>query len=343
MRPCAWRRAERPGSGLNVLRLVLAGIGAPAIGLIWWWTARRSSQAPGNAALRESTLGSLRTEAEERPPYLAQRERPFVPLEPLSIRADEADVVPVLDEPISPYGDPMPLDGRTARAVAPPPPLPAGASVAPPSAAPAPSAASATAPPGPPSPAAAVASTPAPATPAAPSSAASRSASTSAAGASPGAAPAGERGGPSAEAGSQQQRIVALRVCAVNEARWPGRRLIALLESRGLAFGRYQVFHRKHSDGRSIFCVASLTEPGAFDAQRMSDQDYRGVTLFAVLPGPVEPLLAFDELMATAREIARELSGTLQDDRGMPLSPQRAAALREDIARFAAAGAGSGR
>ena len=40
--------------------------------------------------------------------------------------------------------------------------------------------------------------------------------------------------------------------------------------------------------------------------------------------------------MAGARDLARELSGTVQDAKGMPFSPQRAAALREDVARFQA-------
>jgi cell division protein ZipA len=129
---------------------------------------------------------------------------------------------------------------------------------------------------------------------------------------------------------------VTIRVCAVGEARWSGARLMAALETHGLAFGRYQVFHRKHTDGRSLFCVASLIEPGTFDVAEMADQEFRGITLFAVLPGPVQPLETMDELLGTARGLAEELSGMVQDGKGMPMSPQRAAALREDIARFQA-------
>lgn len=111
---------------------------------------------------------------------------------------------------------------------------------------------------------------------------------------------------------------------------------MAALELHGLAYGRYNVYHRKHSDGRSIFCVASLIEPGTFDLQRMADEEFRGVTLFAVLPGPLEPLRAVDALMTAARDLARELSGTMQDAKGVPFSPQRIAALREEVARFQA-------
>jgi cell division protein ZipA len=105
----------------------------------------------------------------------------------------------------------------------------------------------------------------------------------------------------------------------------------------GLAYGRYQVFHRRHVDGRSLFCVASLVEPGTFDVARMAGEEFRGVTMFAVLPGPVEPLLTLDELLAAARGLAQELSGMVQDSKGMPLSPQRAAVMRDDVARFQAA------
>ncbi len=135
---------------------------------------------------------------------------------------------------------------------------------------------------------------------------------------------------------SEQQKIVTVRVCAPGEARWSGATLLSALELHGLAYGRYQVFHRRHVDGRSLFCVASLIEPGTFDVARMSTEEFRGVTLFAVLPGPVEPLLTVDELLGAARGLAQELSGMVQDNKGMPLSPQRAAALRDDVARFQA-------
>jgi cell division protein ZipA len=135
---------------------------------------------------------------------------------------------------------------------------------------------------------------------------------------------------------SEQQKIITVRVCAPGEVRWSGTALLSALELHGLAYGRYQVFHRRHSDGRSLFCVASLIEPGTFDVARMSAEEFRGITLFAVLPGPVEPLVTLDELLGAARGLAQELAGMVQDSNGMPMSPQRAAALRNDVLRFQA-------
>src|SRR6202042_1147107 len=135
---------------------------------------------------------------------------------------------------------------------------------------------------------------------------------------------------------SEQQKIVMVRVCAPGEARWSGAALLAALELHGLAYGRYQVFHRRHVDGRSLFCVASMIEPGTFDVAKMTTEVFRGITLSPVMRGPVEPLLTVDELLGAARGLAQELSGMVQDQKGMPLSPQRAAALRDDVARFQA-------
>ena len=103
---------------------------------------------------------------------------------------------------------------------------------------------------------------------------------------------------------------------------------------QGLAYGRYQVFHRKHTDGRSMFCVASLIEPGTFDAARMPEEEYRGISMFAVLPGPLGPLQTVDAMLVDRARAGAQLSGTVQDAKGMPFSPQRVAALREDVARF---------
>ncbi|MDP9013444.1 MAG: cell division protein ZipA C-terminal FtsZ-binding domain-containing protein [Pseudomonadota bacterium] len=141
---------------------------------------------------------------------------------------------------------------------------------------------------------------------------------------------------PSRAAEGETQRIVTLRVCAADEARWSGADLMAALENHGLAYGRYHVFHRKHSDGQTLFCAASLVEPGTFNIAQMPHEQYRGLTLFAVIPGPADPLHTLDALIETAGQLAEALHGTVQDAKGMPLSLQRVAALREDVARFQA-------
>jgi cell division protein ZipA len=289
------------------LRWILLALSLVLLGGIWWWGRRRSSQAPGNAALRETTVDPVRAPPaadefdSETAPEPESREWGVPPFEPLSIRTQEYEHVPVLSEP-------MMADHRHASGA---PAVGATAMRSTAVGAPAMDPATATATAGT---ADAIASTPA------------------------GAGTAGTTANPPAPAAnsSERQKIVTVRVCATGEARWSGATLLSALELHGLAYGRYRVFHRRHVDGRSLFCVASMVEPGTFDVAQMSSEEFRGITLFAVLPGPVEPLLTVDELLVAARGLAQELAGMVQDSKGMPLSPQRAAALRDDVARFQA-------
>jgi FtsZ-interacting cell division protein ZipA len=66
----------------------------------------------------------------------------------------------------------------------------------------------------------------------------------------------------------------------------------------------------------------------------MAVQEFKGLTLFAVLPGPVDSVLTIDEMLSAARGLAGELPGTVQDAHGAALNPQKLAALREEVAHF---------
>jgi cell division protein ZipA len=303
------------------LRWILLGLSLPLLAFIWWWTARRAGQTPGNAELRESPPAHdpRHADAGEEPARTAAEPRDWgvPPFEPLNIRTAEFDRVPVLDGPMMVHPEPQPA--RSTAILHPPMVSRAPAITNPPAMAHSPAETH--------TPAAA------PVLPVAPAPGAGRDPKSTT-------GPVGDNSdrfaAASAPNAAELQRIVTIRVCAVGETRWSGAQLMAALELHGLAFGRYQVFHRKHADGRSLFCVASLIEPGTFDMAVMGSQEFRGITLFAVLPGPTTPVDTVDELLRTARGLAEELSGMIQDAKGMPMSPQRAASLREDVAQFQA-------
>jgi cell division protein ZipA len=130
------------------------------------------------------------------------------------------------------------------------------------------------------------------------------------------------------------QRIFAIRVSATAPARFEGQRLLESLTAEGLSFGKYDIFHRLHGDGRPVFSVASLREPGTFDLEQMPFTSYPGIALFAVLPGPVSAAEAFDQMLFTARALATLLEGALADERGVPLTALRVTRLREETLEF---------
>lgn len=131
----------------------------------------------------------------------------------------------------------------------------------------------------------------------------------------------------------ERRKIIALRLAAASD-RYAGQQLRETLEAESLQYGKYDVFHCLHEDGTSIFSVASMVEPGTFDLEHMAAQRYPGVTLFAQLPGPVAGAQALHELVACGKRLQQSLGGTLQDERGVPLTVHRIERLRQEIQDF---------
>jgi len=135
--------------------------------------------------------------------------------------------------------------------------------------------------------------------------------------------------------------VIALRIVSAAAAPFPGRALREAIESQGLAFGRYRIFHRLHEDGRSVFSLASLKEPGTFELATMDETSFRGVAMFAVLPAPVAGARAVEELVAAANAIAGRVGGLVQDERGIALGATRAAQLRAEASVYRPAATGT--
>jgi len=129
----------------------------------------------------------------------------------------------------------------------------------------------------------------------------------------------------------EQRRVVALRLVAPPPERLAGRALRLALASEGFVLGKFQIFHKPDSSGRAVLSAANLSKPGTFDPETMDLQRFGGLSLFAVLPGPKPPLKAFEDLLATARNLNERLQGALQDERGGPLTPTRIATIRESL------------
>jgi cell division protein ZipA len=133
-----------------------------------------------------------------------------------------------------------------------------------------------------------------------------------------------------------ERRIVALRLVAPQPQRFAGRSLRQALCAEGFVLGRFAIFHKPDEERRAVLSAASLNRPGTFDADTMDTQHYGGLSLFAVLPGPMPPPQAFDELVFAARSLNERLHGVLQDEQGGPLTPARIAILRERLQSGAA-------
>lgn len=132
------------------------------------------------------------------------------------------------------------------------------------------------------------------------------------------------------------QKIVTMRLVARNGGAFKGGDLVLSLRGIGMQLGKFGIFHRVDGDDdeATIFSAASLVEPGSFDLSNIREQEIPGISLFLVLPGPVDGATSFDMMMESARAVAKALDGELLDESGSTLSIQRERYLREEIIQF---------
>jgi cell division protein ZipA len=141
---------------------------------------------------------------------------------------------------------------------------------------------------------------------------------------------------PSRSTKSVPQKIVTLRLVARDGSAFRGDELVLSLRGIGMRHGKFGIFHRYDgsSEDNTIFSAASLVEPGNFDMTNIKDQQLPGISLFLILPGPVEGAEAFDMMMTAARAVAQALDGELLDESGSTLSIQRERYMREEVIQF---------
>jgi cell division protein ZipA len=132
------------------------------------------------------------------------------------------------------------------------------------------------------------------------------------------------------------QKIVTVRIVARDKKFFPGDDLVLNMRGIGLRHGKFGIFHRYdgNDESNAVFSAASLVEPGSFDLQNIKGQEIPGISLFLVLPGPIDSVRAFDLMLAAARTLAQSLNGELLDESGSTLSIQRERYLREEIIQF---------
>lgn len=132
------------------------------------------------------------------------------------------------------------------------------------------------------------------------------------------------------------QKIVTLRLVARERGAFAGDELILALRGIGMRHGKFGIFHRVDGadDDATIFSAASLVEPGSFDLTNIKDQEIPGISLFLVIPGPIDAAEAFDMMMEAARTLAQTMNGELLDESGSTLSIQRERYMREEIIQF---------
>ncbi len=135
---------------------------------------------------------------------------------------------------------------------------------------------------------------------------------------------------------AREQKFVTLRIVARDQGSFAGDDLALSLRGIGMRHGKFGIFHRYEGNDETaiIFSAASLVEPGSFDLSNLKEQEIPGISLFMVLPGPIDGPKAFDLMMVAARVLTQSLDAELLDESGSTLSVQRERYMREEIIQY---------
>ncbi|MFI4869663.1 MAG: cell division protein ZipA C-terminal FtsZ-binding domain-containing protein [Steroidobacterales bacterium] len=134
-----------------------------------------------------------------------------------------------------------------------------------------------------------------------------------------------------------ERHIISLRIAALSHERLSGRVVRQALGACGFEHGRFGIFHQPGADGRALLSAANLSKPGIFDLPNMDFQRFAGLSVFAVLPGPLPPAAALDHLLDTAQDLAERLRARLQDEQGLTLGAEQLETLRRTVQDLTAA------
>lgn len=138
----------------------------------------------------------------------------------------------------------------------------------------------------------------------------------------------------------EYSEVLVINVLARPGTELAGDDLLPVLMSNGLKFGEMSIFHR-HTDriggrknGPVMFSVANALNPGTFDLNRISEFSTLGVCFFMTLPNVVNNMMAFEQMLATARKVQAALDAELKDDNRSVMTAQTVEHYRQRIRDF---------
>ena len=130
--------------------------------------------------------------------------------------------------------------------------------------------------------------------------------------------------------------IIVLYILAKPEQLLLGSQINSSAQAMGLRFGEMEIFHFKR-DGRKVFSLANMLEPGSFDANSIHDLKTSGLTVFMQIHGD-DPMDDLTEMLQRSYQLAGLLNAVLCNHRRKPLTEQDAENYRTQVRAFIEAG-----
>lgn len=132
-----------------------------------------------------------------------------------------------------------------------------------------------------------------------------------------------------------EEKLFILHVAARDDRQFDGPEIHDALQEQKLKFGLHGIYHRiTEANGvpESVYSVANMLKPGYLDPVDKDHLRTPGLTMFLVLPGPIEGAQAARDMLDTAQALAERLDGEVLDDKRSLLKAQTAQFMFDQVA-----------
>lgn len=133
------------------------------------------------------------------------------------------------------------------------------------------------------------------------------------------------------------ETVITINVMANIDADIEGELLLQELLTLGFKFGEMNIFHRNHfadGQGERWFSLANAFNPGEFSLEKIHEFSTAGLTVFMLLPGPQNPILAFENMLKVVNHLAKTFDARLEDGSHSVLTRQRIEMYRDEIKNY---------
>jgi cell division protein ZipA len=131
------------------------------------------------------------------------------------------------------------------------------------------------------------------------------------------------------------ERVLSLRVVRTGGGAMSGRSLRQALEAAGLQHGPQRIYHLVDGEGNVLVSVANLVRPGSLIPAEMDTQEFRGLSLFTILPGALPAPKMLEALVRIARGVASLNGAVVHDEQGALLDAERLTQMRRSVQAYA--------
>lgn len=136
---------------------------------------------------------------------------------------------------------------------------------------------------------------------------------------------------------SPVEEVLIINVMAPEGDCFEGNDIVRVMMAAGMRFGEMNIYHYHEGgsdDGPVVFSLANMVKPGVFNLAQMEEFVTPGLSLFLALPIDGEAIKAFEQLLATSRQIAELLGGVLKDENRSVFTAQTAEHYRQRVMEY---------